>query len=398
MVLALIRLLVGPSAQDRVLAFDALRGAHDDPAVSGIDAAITVQVVHAPVAVVVDEEIHGVAVHVARQCAAPGRVATRPVVRRRPEAADDADLMHGMAHRLERVDRQLELVEEERRQRDVLRPHVGLALGQEIAQPEMSGHEQVLVLRRHAHEARWRRVRRGGRATARLERPLADDVAADPAGPLLRERNQRDDAEVGHRADRTPHAHQDVPRAAGAGRVRERSVAADLAVAERHPGRQRIRDRKGVSAGDHDADVAALPAERGLAHEPADRGIEQERGGGRCVGGERIDRDGRDTGRGDARAERLGDGPRPPGAEHDHERGEAEVQPALGRGGQARPLQTGAAPAGAGTLLRILRVHRCDTFAVEGLPGPWHVACAWRCLESGPIAALRRNAAPTSDR
>ena len=96
-------------------------------------------------------------------------VAAVDVVVRRTEAAHDCEVPHGMSHRLQLLNGQLELVEQLGVQQQVFRPDVLLVMRQEILEAEMLAHVGVLVLRRDLDESARIRVSVGGRL---LESPL----------------------------------------------------------------------------------------------------------------------------------------------------------------------------------------------------------------------------------
>src|SRR6266568_5611317 len=68
------------AGQRRIPGLDPLRRPRDHLGVGGIDPAVAVQVVHHAVAVVVHEDVGGVAVHVPAEAGPPGRVAAAVVV------------------------------------------------------------------------------------------------------------------------------------------------------------------------------------------------------------------------------------------------------------------------------------------------------------------------------
>src|SRR3954470_13061413 len=80
-----------PSYQRRVCPLDAIHRILNDFGICNIHAPVMIQVVHLPVAVVVDEDVVGVAIHMAAQSSASARVPATGVVLRRSEPAHHAD-------------------------------------------------------------------------------------------------------------------------------------------------------------------------------------------------------------------------------------------------------------------------------------------------------------------
>ena len=101
-----------------------------------VDAAVVIEVVHPPIAVVVDDDVRCVAELVATRARSAFGDEPRVVVRR-AESAQDAYAVRRTSLRFHRLEHELELVEQRFAEHDVLRPHVVLVVREEVVEPEM---------------------------------------------------------------------------------------------------------------------------------------------------------------------------------------------------------------------------------------------------------------------
>jgi len=118
-----------------------------------------------------------------------------------PEPADHSHVLHRVPGRLDLLEGELELVQEERREDEVLGPDVLLTLGEEVAQLEVLRDVQLLVLRGHLDHSTRRRVLRAAAfrwTSRRIRRPLPYVVVPDPPGAVPGERDHCDDVEIGN--------------------------------------------------------------------------------------------------------------------------------------------------------------------------------------------------------
>src|SRR3954463_6316339 len=184
-----------PSYQRRVCPLDAIDRILDDFGICNIHAPVMIQVVHLAVAIVVDEDVVGIAVHVAAEGGAAPRIPSPGVVLRRSEAAHDADSvgidsLFGQLRQYEFV-----FVDHLHVDDDVLRPHVLLIVRQKVFQLQVLRELSALILRCHLYEPTWRCV-----ADARLPfargRPVADVIESETPTFFFDRGAQRDDAEV----------------------------------------------------------------------------------------------------------------------------------------------------------------------------------------------------------
>ena len=121
--------------------------------VAGAEAVLLVdRVVHAAGAVVVHEDVRGIAVLMATVARTPALSNSPHVVLRRAEAGHHRQVPNGNALARELGDHQLELVDEAGVEDEVLGPDALLVVRQEVAQPEVLRDVRVLVLRRHLDE------------------------------------------------------------------------------------------------------------------------------------------------------------------------------------------------------------------------------------------------------
>ena len=115
--------------------------------IPGVDAPVVIEVVHASVTVVVDEDVRGVAELVAAVLRPPTAPAdTLLVVLGGAEAGHHPHVLDPHPVRLEIFDHELQLVNQGFPEDHVLRPDVLLVVGQEVAQPEVLGDLEVLIL------------------------------------------------------------------------------------------------------------------------------------------------------------------------------------------------------------------------------------------------------------
>src|SRR5688500_556649 len=161
-----------------MFALHAFHGRLDDLAVLDVDLAVTVEVVHPTVPIIVDENVGGVTVHVATEARTPRGTAPSRVVLRRAKPTHYGGTVRRVTPLLEVEEHELELVHEPHVQHEILRPNVLLPLGQKVSQREMVGHRCVSVLLGHLDEG-------GGRLVASprstFGRPRADVVEPDAA-------------------------------------------------------------------------------------------------------------------------------------------------------------------------------------------------------------------------
>src|SRR5688500_16611032 len=120
-----------------MFAFDTVNGGLDDLAVSDVYLAVTVEVVHPTVPIIVDEDVGGISVHVATQTRASACVAAARVVLWCAESAHHLHAVRTMAALLEVEKHELELVHQAHVEHEVLRPHGLLTLRQKIAKREV---------------------------------------------------------------------------------------------------------------------------------------------------------------------------------------------------------------------------------------------------------------------
>src|ERR1700694_2694083 len=85
------RIYPAPSYQRRVCPLDAVDGILDHFGICNIHAPVMIQVVHLPIAVVIDEDVIGIPIHMTAQGRAPPRVAASGVVLRGSESAQHPD-------------------------------------------------------------------------------------------------------------------------------------------------------------------------------------------------------------------------------------------------------------------------------------------------------------------
>src|SRR5688572_19202872 len=123
---------------------DTVGGVENDLRVAMIHSPITVQVVHAPIPIIIDENIGCITVHVPTH---PGAtVTTRSVVLRSAKAAHHRHAPNGDASAIEISDYQLELVDQFFPQDQVLGPGGPLSFREKIAQAKVLRYASVLVL------------------------------------------------------------------------------------------------------------------------------------------------------------------------------------------------------------------------------------------------------------
>ena len=180
-----------------------------------------------------------------------------------------------MAHRLQLLNRELELVEELGIQQQVLRPDIRLILRQEVAQFEMRGNGRVGVRLSHLDESGRVGVCRSLRCPAALEWPAAEEVSADVSAAFFGERDERDDVEVVELAHGLIHLHGHFVNAGllGRGEVGRNFVRAFRKHRFRAARRSR-RDRCSRRGGG-EVDVSAVAAKR---IEKAEHGVVDVRG------------------------------------------------------------------------------------------------------------------------
>src|SRR5690606_29594867 len=127
-------------------------GFKDNARIARVATAVAIQVVHVPVAVVVDPDVRRVAVLMTAQRGA-SLVEPLTIVLRRPVAAHDDHLFGADPARVQLLHDELELVQEERVDHYVFRPDVVLVLGQELAEREVLREPERPILRRDLDEA-----------------------------------------------------------------------------------------------------------------------------------------------------------------------------------------------------------------------------------------------------
>ena len=118
---------------------DAVDGILNDLGICNIHAPVVIQVVHLAVAVVVDEDVVGVPVHVAAQSCASAGVSPASVVLRGPESAQDPHPVGIDAVLLEILKDQLVLVDHFHVDDDVFRPNTLLVVRKKILELEVLG-------------------------------------------------------------------------------------------------------------------------------------------------------------------------------------------------------------------------------------------------------------------
>ena len=126
-----------PADQAGCSLFDAVDRGKNDLGVLDVQLAVVVEVVHPAVAIVVDEDVGRVAVHVSAERRAAARITAADVVLRRTESAHDVHAARRIAVLLEVLQHQLELVDEPQIEHEVLRPDVLLIVREEVAEREV---------------------------------------------------------------------------------------------------------------------------------------------------------------------------------------------------------------------------------------------------------------------
>jgi hypothetical protein len=176
----------------RMLFAHAIGRVGDHPRVAPVDSAVTVQIRHSAPAVVVDEDVGRVAVHVPLCSARPRRGTAICVVPRRPEAAHDRHVLHRDAFSLKLLPHQLELVDQLVVEHQILRPNVGLIECEKVAKPEVLRDRSVHVRLRDFDESLGIGVR-GRPDRVPLRGPEPKTVRTQLHSALLRERMHRDE-------------------------------------------------------------------------------------------------------------------------------------------------------------------------------------------------------------
>src|SRR5690606_38258169 len=136
---------VGPdSTHERwILPLHSFSGLHDDPRVSQVYAAVSIQVVHPADVPVVHEDIRRIAVLMT----AVGRTPfTASVVLRRAETGHYVKALCVVPHLAQLHEHELQLVDKVHTEHKVLRPDIRLVLGQEVAELEVLRQGGVSIL------------------------------------------------------------------------------------------------------------------------------------------------------------------------------------------------------------------------------------------------------------
>ena len=123
-----------------------LDGAQNHARIARVDSAVAIQIVHPAVAVVVDEHVGRITVHVSAQLRAAAGTPAVAIVPGRAEAAHHRHVLNRDTCLLEIRDHQLELVDEILVEDQILRPDVSLIMRQEIGELEMLRDLHVLVI------------------------------------------------------------------------------------------------------------------------------------------------------------------------------------------------------------------------------------------------------------
>src|SRR2546423_6509691 len=191
---------------------DAVYGGQYDLSICNIHAPVVIQVVHLPVSVVVDEDVVGIAIHMAAERRPSPRIPAAGVVLRSSKPAHYPDAPNVGAVLLEVSQDELVLVDDFHIHDNVFRPDVGLIVGKEILKLYVLRELCVLILGGHLDEPARRTIHHT-RPNLSRRRPASDVVKAEPAAPLFARRAKSDDAEAGERIDRARSVESDLPDA-----------------------------------------------------------------------------------------------------------------------------------------------------------------------------------------
>ena len=142
---ARVRIESCASDQFRIAGLHSLDRIEDHLHIREVDSTVSVQVRHFAVAVLIDENVGGIAELVSAIARTPLST-DRKVVRRCPEPRPDSHALGVNAVIVEILDHQLELVEKWLAEHHVLRPNLFLVVGNEIPESEMLRHPGVFIL------------------------------------------------------------------------------------------------------------------------------------------------------------------------------------------------------------------------------------------------------------
>ena len=174
-------------------AFHSVYRGLDNSHVGHIHTPIVIEIIHATVAVCIDDHVNRIAILMpALACSAAG-IAEREVVRRRPETRQNFDVLSRYAMHLEVGEYKLELVQQLLTQNDVLGEWRAV-VGNQVTQSEMIGYVDSRVLSRNLYEPRGVVVSVRVHSM-QLARPEAKVVRADQPAALGVERNNADEGE-----------------------------------------------------------------------------------------------------------------------------------------------------------------------------------------------------------
>jgi hypothetical protein len=193
-----------------VCPLDTVDGILNNLGICNIHAPVVIQVVHLPVAVIIDEDVVGISVHMAAEgCPASG-VASARIVLGCPEAAHDSDASRIYPVLLEILEDELVLVHQLHVDDDVFGPDVLLIVRQEVLELEVLGELGILVLGSDFDEAA-RRIVIHARSSLSCRRPVPYVIEAESAAPLLGGGTERNHAEIRQRLDGVSDAYRQIP-------------------------------------------------------------------------------------------------------------------------------------------------------------------------------------------
>lgn len=180
-----------PASEFGIRAFHSIYRGLDHSYVGYVHAAIMIEIIHATIAVRIDDHVNRIAVLMpALTCSAAG-VSQREVVRRRPEAGQNFDVLRRYAMNLKIGEHKLELVQQRFAQDDVLgkrRP----VMRNEITKREMIGYVNAGVFGCDLYKA-CRIIVSVGAYPMQLARPEPNIVCTDCSAALCVERDYADE-------------------------------------------------------------------------------------------------------------------------------------------------------------------------------------------------------------